>query len=211
MWRFSPLGSKTCLPSYCWKFKSIMVNMHHNPSVNGSPVCCLWVSIVKCTVLFPKCPPLSESGVPQNQPDTTCRSNRMDGCFNNGWIMEDPTVAVSEKNIQYNLVYIINACHMTIRHLSFCLNLDCCAQINAFLGYLASYVSLFHWTCASCITAKREHPYRFGDWSLDTAFQGLNSGLLQYLRSSSRARRVSSSACFWYSSSVSRRRGSGFQ
>lgn len=54
------------------------------------------------------------------------------------------------------------------------------------------------------------HMNLFGDWSLDTVFQGLNSGLLQCFLSSSSPRRVSSSASFWYSSSVNRRRGSGF-
>lgn len=50
-----------------------------------------------------------------------------------------------------------------------------------------------------------------GDWSLDTIFHGLNSGLLHCLLSSSSARRVSSSPCSRYSSSVNRWRGSGFQ
>lgn len=59
-------------------------------------------------------------------------------------------------------------------------------------------------------TQQRTSLNLFGDWSLDTVFQGLDSGLLQYFLSSSSPRRVSSSACFWYSSSVNRRRGCGF-
>lgn len=52
--------------------------------------------------------------------------------------------------------------------------------------------------------------YLLGDWILETVFQVLNSGLLQYVLSSSRAFWVSISDCLWYSSSVSRRRGSSF-